>query len=1141
MSPTAIFHFQFKKGVCDSTKACIHKTMSVLVSAVLVFFSVVSAVGNAAGLTAIETPDSPDEAESFFPDSLYVNFFDANNVLISKKLLTFDENSFARLIIEDIIADDLEGELYFMGWSTERFTDAEDGGGQSSLQTPQNTVSFFDNGCRRSVLLVFYRERNGVVRIYERDKNCDDVDAECDSDFFTTTVSDDGSISFYAEYEKAHWLMFTAGETGWGAAYVPSDHFLVSEPVSELPGTTRPGYVFDGWCLGRQDENGVISYLRSDLSGYTAASESAGGSFFMITQGEASDGNGAVSVITENKRYEENGSLALEIKDGRLYTYKNITLYGKWSPKSTASFRVAAWRQKASDSKYALDDDKQYDYYGCMTVNAPASKRISELSGEEWGEAERFFHLDETPGFELFKAARTVSSELERYPDPQGTTTVNVYYDRKIVTMDLYTYRNDYTYTETAGTTQPQYAFCDDRYVRLDKGIGNNWYLPDGTQYTGTRYKMGRKSVDWHLYRQFTGLYGSSLEKNGYTWPQEYSWYAKGSAGGAVSGTKTTFLDAFILSDGSEKRSFYGSAASGGHTIHFLKEQLNGEYIEANRVYSGSGRFNISDKYSGFYASQYSLNGTDYIPVGVKDPATGYYGGDISFHDDLYIRFGRSKDHKLIFDPNYPGEASFSPGTHASGSEVIDRLMYEYPLSGFREHECAFTAPEHYSFAGWYADKSCSKPFDFDSEIMPDGNKVVFAKWYPDHYLVTIDPNGGTLAGEDAKTQSSYFWLQYGSAIGRYSITRNYMPTDKTIDMISRDSDKYYRYRSVVFTGFEHTETYYGENGEKAFGYYSIDPDNAAESALHIDNEGIKPSHCRQAEYISLDKFRTPQDKFFENLKTGFLNYINNHSEELNYSALTEEQKEAEALRLAEEWDDRYTTDKTAYTLISEENGAPQWVLVGWDKITERTIDGKTMQIKEPYNFTDPVTENVTLRARWRQSGKYVLVYHSDQGVVVGTFSNGESVLYDPIIHDGSGGAEGYADGADAPVINAPNDIHGAADDNNNYIFEGWRIVYMKSDPVTHDVFSYPVDEHGAMITDPGQEKYYKPGEVLYVRHEQASDNGYIHLEAVYSPDAQQLLPAPTGAAMVRITAFMILIAGCIVLVVWSWSTRLYS
>lgn len=119
--------------------------------------------------------------------------------------------------------------------------------------------------------------------------------------------------------------------------------------------------------------------------------------------------------------------------------------------------------------------------------------------------------------------------------------------------------------------------------------------------------------------------------------------------------------------------------------------------------------------------------------------------------------------------------------------------------------------------------------------------------------------------------------------------------------------------------------------------------------------------------------------------------------------------------------------------------------LIGWYE-----VDKNSKQIIGPYDFSQPVTDNVYLRAMWRRQGDYKIKYISGEG-------SDDQEKYDP---------NRYADGSDFAVAAKPNEKSG-------YRFIGW---------------SYEGEE----------EPCYKPGDVLVIDGERAGDNKTITFVAQY-------------------------------------------
>ena len=421
---------------------------------------------------------------------------------------------------------------------------------------------------------------------------------------------------------------------------------------------------------------------------------------------------------------------------------------------------------------------------------------------------------DTDKAYYIYNANNTDQSTVIK---ADGSSVLNVYYDRKPVTLDFYTW--DYGYTPTTGNGGTQYGLVDGEYVQLTRS-GNTWtyptgeteyvytaytgnregdyYIPDGNggyvqvylynnngqwyrnrsgwwplysysnpyngtvytrsereitaEYTGTRYTRNNNR-SWILYKSFTGLYHSTLAENGYTWPAEYDWYSTGGNNGSVSGTRTTFMASFIPTDVNTSGNtvtvtFYGSNPSGSYTIHFLQQQLDGTYVEAETVKASGRNFYISDKYIGFHASQYRADNGSWKSVGAQ-ASNGYYnsGNTVSFNNNLYIRFDRN-EHILTFYTN-----------NGANQLIPQTIKYGADLSGYADQSPG--QRNGYYFQGWYADPGCTEPFDF-SQTMPDTNMAVYGKWRMERYRIVIEPGASNVY---MGSQSTSFRLNYDERI----------------------------------------------------------------------------------------------------------------------------------------------------------------------------------------------------------------------------------------------------------------------------------------------------------------------------------------------------------------------------------------
>lgn len=415
---------------------------------------------------------------------------------------------------------------------------------------------------------------------------------------------------------------------------------------------------------------------------------------------------------------------------------EDIVLYAKWLP-ATANYTIVYWQQSKTDSKNSLAADKTYDYAGQVSRTATVDSIVSLTSSDRNPDSKGFVYTN----------ARGETSTVVK---ADGSSIINVYFDRKLITM----------------------RFLNDTYYRSYTGpVAVNstvWTSPTYAQYVTT----------------YTGLYGTSLAENGYTWPssgtQNWTYYASGGQARGMS-----YLGEFILPEDSYDTSnteirFY---RSGRKTVnyYFYKQNIDGTY-SSTPTDVGSGQmatFTFSEKYSGFnvawYRRYYSGTTSSYDSDWRKAANNGTtqtfytygtYYNSVDYPLDLHIQYDRKAYHINFLDPlNNQELTNFDPVS----------VYYEDNLSKYKP-DTTIDKPTPslpgYRWDGkWYKDQTLTQEIDW-SITMPSHDLKVYAGWEKIRYDVTIEANGGELLD----TQATYFTLDYGEKISEYAnITRDYV------------------------------------------------------------------------------------------------------------------------------------------------------------------------------------------------------------------------------------------------------------------------------------------------------------------------------------------------------------------------------
>lgn len=468
--------------------------------------------------------------------------------------------------------------------------------------------------------------------------------------------------------------------------------------------------------------------------------------------------------------------------------------------------------------------------------------------------------------------------------------------------------------------------------------------------------------------------------------------------------------------------------------LYHVREKLNGTYsiTEANNydiahVTYGSVNFKFSNKFDGFelYGYSFSFSSSD---AGVT---TVQVGNQVSFNsktDTLYV-YHRRNEAALIFDENY---VDFG---EQSTKYTLEHIKYQQPLKAYKNAYVPGTR-KHYNFTGWYEDVTCTQPFDFEKEIMPNANKVLYAGWTTERYRITVDADGGEM--DPGGTFSTYFKINYNEMIDEYAgIRKNYIeaPDDGTYVYFDFSYDK--------LTALD--PAHYGTKMTDAEG--NLDFPGALRKSFYIigTDENITQYFNSVCAVVGDKEYK--YSDYFDNVET-FKTFIKKNNQGGN-------------------------------VLYKQSPG--EYALYGWFKV----IDDAGNTEPTPYNFMNHVEENIKLKAKWVQVGKYSFAYNPTMN---STGITGDMARYnDPLESD-----RFYVDGASAVVLQAPTDLRvdaqGHHDDPQNpyqhnvdpdqYVFRGWRIVDDKGAPMEDNVF-------------------YNPGDTIEVNHNFAKGN-VIHMEAYY-------------------------------------------
>ena len=372
-----------------------------------------------------------------------------------------------------------------------------------------------------------------------------------------------------------------------------------------------------------------------------------------------------------------------------------MTLTAHWKA-TEVNYTVNYWQQKVTDDKNATDAQKTYEYVSAETKKATTGTKISASNTKSYN------------GFTY--NANNSSKDVEIAGD--GTTIINVYYDRVLCTVNFYE-------VTSRGLTKVKTA---------------------------------------------TGLYEASLPKD--TWDTStYAWYSSYSYGwgysvagsGCILLTSFDFKTAGYENNKENKKSngivtecnFYGTKARREYEVRYYNQQADGSYKLVQTVNTSGGTLTVHEKFIGY--DLYKL-----VKGNVNGESSGYWDRNgSSVKDGDQYEYNRSG---IINIASKLKTYSLSYYNYNKVTKTVSNIKYTTPMNSYENYtpERPSELPSYYVFGGWYKDKACTTKFDFSKETMPNANLQIYAKWSAEQISLTYNLNNpkGTVDKDTKKVEA---------------------------------------------------------------------------------------------------------------------------------------------------------------------------------------------------------------------------------------------------------------------------------------------------------------------------------------------------------------------------------------------------
>ena len=361
----------------------------------------------------------------------------------------------------------------------------------------------------------------------------------------------------------------------------------------------------------------------------------------------------------------------------------SMTLTAHWKA-AQVNYTINYWQQKVTDDKNAEDAQKTYEYVEAVTKKATTGTKISATNSKTY------------KGFKY--NANNSSKDVKISGD--GTTIINVYYDRVLCTVNFYAY-------ESTG-----------------------WF----------------GGGSWNIIKTVTGLYGANLPEGAWD-TSTYNWRSSTSSwdsSGCVLLTSFDFESAGYANNQGNKTTngivttcnFYGNQQSESGKINYYNEQADGSYVLAQSIITSNGTLTVHEKFAGYELYKYSI---------------GYVNGEsAAYWNDLSSEYNVSDGDDISHEKNEPINIASKLKTYSlsyynynSVTKTEKNIKYTASLKSYANYTPARPSglPEYYVFGGWYKDKACTTKFDFNAEKMPNANVQIYAKWAAKKINLTYNLN----------------------------------------------------------------------------------------------------------------------------------------------------------------------------------------------------------------------------------------------------------------------------------------------------------------------------------------------------------------------------------------------------------------
>ena len=558
---------------------------------------------------------------------------------------------------------------------------------------------------------------------------------------------------------------------------------------------------------------------------------------------------------------------ALQTWNAGVQPAEDMHVYAEYDIPFQSTYIINYWYQKTTDSMSFTDDQKTYTLFNTETKTQNVNSTVV------------YNGLQYDTTYRKYNQAKTDAENATKLVLSDGSTVVNVYYDRPVMTVTLVYYNFDTNTEERRESFQEIYGHKTEGVYSLDEKY--LWSAPNNPNShfgkTQNTFKEERffNIDDYHL-----EFHARKLAETPKDLKIHLVYHDQNKDGTWSEGTENRKKDIDTLSY-STFSLYFTNTASFNYSYYYWTNSAD-EYTtdvsssnpNLNSYTSGS---EIVIYRNGQVVNDYDGDGHSYIHVYLTrnkynlhlENTDGtilnlYYGEPLSNYKNILdnpVKPNNVPAH-YVFAGWYTSD-TFREGTKMNDNATMssrDRFIYakwEEPnvnvtivsngatstlpeivtipmMSSVRKDIPNIPSKDGYWFDGWYKDPAFTQPFDINESISYD--MTIYAKWLnrkPTSWRIRyIDDQGRVLAQEDTGVDNLYTVLfRYGKLVPDYAVdyeSKNLTLSSDQMNLL----DFIYTYRVktnwVTEEGTPIKERVYGTFGPEVFDGYVYVSTNTA-------------------------------------------------------------------------------------------------------------------------------------------------------------------------------------------------------------------------------------------------------------------------------------------------------------------------